>query len=139
MTTVLALLMIASVAGVIATPFFRDSRRPAPAAESRPTELLERERAVALLAIKEAEFDRATGKLTADDYHTLRHEYEQRAIDAIQALDRKGGTSSADSASVPPSRLASVAPTATLAAYCTRCGRRFGEADRFCAGCGEAR
>lgn len=31
------------------------------------------------------------------------------------------------------------APTAGVAAFCTSCGRKFGEDDRFCAGCGAKR
>ncbi|MCH8937979.1 MAG: hypothetical protein IH966_01045, partial [Gemmatimonadetes bacterium] len=39
----------------------------------------------ALLALREIEFDRATGKLSDDDYASLMQEYSQAALVAIKA------------------------------------------------------
>ena len=42
----------------------------------------------AYAALKEAEFDLQTGKLTDEDYQALRDKYEARALDAMAQLDR---------------------------------------------------
>ena len=49
---------------------------------------LEAERDRALAARREARVDHATGKITEDDYATMRAELEGTALDAITALDR---------------------------------------------------
>ncbi len=64
----------------------------------------------ALLAIKELEFDQATGKVSDEDYQTIRG---RLAIEAMQVLDQ---------------------PAA--AATCQKCGPRPETDARFCSGCG---
>lgn len=70
-------------------------------------------------ALREIEFDHATGKLSERDYAELKATYTQRAVDAM----RSGGDVNADVESVPA---------------CGRCGPR-PEADAiFCSECGAA-
>jgi Double zinc ribbon len=103
-------------------------------------------RTVALRALKEIEFDRATGKLSDADYDALKAEYTSAALAALRA----------DSAAAPAdtpaiSRPRTVAPPATRAAcpthgvrpeadarFCSACGRRLSTATGFCAKCGTA-
>lgn len=100
-------------------------------------------RAVALGALKEIEFDRATGKLSDADYEALKQQYTGLAL---QALRNEGSgmaaTSSrqvAHSASLIPHL---VCPThgprpETGAEFCSDCGRRLGgSAPGYCARCG---
>jgi hypothetical protein len=54
---------------------------------------LEKEKDLAYAAIKEAEFDFQMGKLSPEDYASLRAKYESRALAAIAALDRVAGGS----------------------------------------------
>src|SRR6058998_3560197 len=46
-------------------------------------------RAVALRALKEIDFDRATGKLSDEDYGTLHARYTAEALDALRGSPRK--------------------------------------------------
>lgn len=103
-----------------------------PAAEQ--TELFEREKNVALLAIREAEFDLAMGKLSDEDYAALRGVYEERALGALGELDaiqQNEGEDRADSAAENAS--------SASGSFCTNCGAAFRVEDRFCGGCGAPR
>lgn len=103
-------------------------------------------RSVALRALKEIEFDRATGKLSDADYDALKAEYTTEALAALRA----------DSAAAPAATPAiswprTVAPPAARATcpthgvrpeaearFCSVCGRRLAAATGFCAKCGTA-
>ena len=104
-------------------------------------------RAVALRALKEIEFDRATGKLADADYDALKHRYTE---DALQAL--RAGEPAAPPAA-PARSAAAISPAGSLAArscpthgprperdavFCSECGRRLEGAHGFCSRCGSA-
>jgi hypothetical protein len=129
LTFLVAVLLILAVTAFIVAPLLRGAREveadAAPAAE----ELWKREKAVALLAITEADFDRATGKLSEDDYRTLRGDYEDRALHAMGELERQAP----EAASADSARVAAPAP------FCAGCGNRHGDGDRFCGRCGRPR
>ncbi|HEY6210255.1 MAG TPA: hypothetical protein VIW28_14420, partial [Gemmatimonadales bacterium] len=55
-------------------------------------------RAVALRALKEIEFDRATGKLSDDDYDALKRRYTTEALAALRA--ERSGSEMRDAGSV---------------------------------------
>lgn len=131
MTLVVSIVMIAGVAGLIVLPFLRDESR----GEADPVgaeERHEREKNVALLAIREADFDLAMGKLSTEDHASLRRMYEQRALEAISALETAEPPAAAEASGGGP---ASNSP----AAFCVACGTRFCIEDRFCAACGARR
>lgn len=103
-------------------------------------------RAVALRALKEIEFDRATGKLSDADYEALRTKYTAEALEALRA---EAGSGMREVGSVQaPSLSASRFPLPACpacgprpepdAAFCSSCGRRLGSAPGFCARCGAA-
>jgi hypothetical protein len=88
---VVGLVVIASVAAVIAWPLLR----PAVATPSGPVGDPERyrwekEKDLAYAAIKEADFDLQMGKLSAEDHAAIREKYETRALAALAALERRG-------------------------------------------------
>jgi len=99
-------------------------------------------RAVALRALKEIEFDRATGKLSDADYDALKAKYAAEALAALRAEARETGP--APSITSPVSRV----PLAACpehgprrerdAEFCSECGRRLGSAPGYCARCGAA-
>ncbi len=107
-------------------------------------------RAVAVRALKEIEFDRATGKLSDSDYDALKAKYTTEALAALRAEGppREGPAPAAPRASVVagPSRGGRPAvscPTHGLrpesdAQFCSDCGRRLAAAPGFCARCGTA-
>jgi len=104
-------------------------------------------RAVALRALKEIEFDRATGKLSDADYDDLKTKYTTEALVALRVEQPGGGsreTGAIGAAPSPVSRLPVPAcPTHGLrpeadALFCSECGRRLATAPGYCARCGTA-
>ena len=100
-------------------------------------------RAVALRALKEIEFDRATGKLSDADYEALKHKYTAAAVMALRDEGRGTGeasirsvTSRASSPVTRPSCGVHGRRPERDAQYCSECGRRLGAASGFCARCG---
>jgi hypothetical protein len=105
--------------------------------------------AVALRALKEIEFDRATGKLSDADYDGLKLKYTAEALAALRAEPpgsgmRDAGSVALAAASHPPSRIPHPAcPThgprpESDAQFCSDCGRRLATAPGYCARCGSS-
>ncbi|HXH63382.1 MAG TPA: zinc ribbon domain-containing protein [Gemmatimonadales bacterium] len=114
-----------------------------------------RPRAVALRALKEIEFDRATGKLSDADYALLKSQYTNEALVAMREDEGKreegrgkgSPTGSPNTAPTPvtlpssPLPLPAVCPThgprpESDAVFCSTCGRRLNTAKGFCGKCG---
>lgn len=103
-------------------------------------------RAVALRALREIEFDRATGKLSDVDYDALRLKYTAEAVAALRAEGAAVGKEKRVAAAA--GRPAAPAPRPSCpthgprpeqdAAFCSDCGRRLGAAPGYCARCGTA-
>jgi double zinc ribbon protein len=102
--------------------------------------------AVALRALKEIEFDRATGKLSDTDYDHLKVKY---TAEALAAMREEGGRGTRDgamqrAATRPPSPVSRPScpdhgPRPEQdAQFCSECGRRLGTALGYCARCGTA-
>src|SRR5213595_1371522 len=95
---------------------------------------------VALRALKEIEFDRATGKLSDQDYDALKAKYTGEALAAMR------GEQGARSSTLPvPTAPRSVlrAPACPEhgarpepdAVFCSECGKRLGSAPGYCVRC----
>jgi hypothetical protein len=122
-TIVFAVVLIASLAVFVLLPFFHARGEGAEDTGSVRNELWKREKAVAVLAITEADFDLATGKLSDDDYRVLRSDYEGRALVAMDELEKLVPAEAGD----------------TLVRFCAGCGSSFAETDAFCGSCGRPR
>ncbi|MFN8643114.1 MAG: zinc ribbon domain-containing protein [Candidatus Binatia bacterium] len=83
---------------------------------------LERQKREALAAIKEAEFDRAMGKLSDDDFAQITRRYREQALAAMAGLD------AAAAAQDGPARFA----------FCPQCGTKLAPRANFCGACGHA-
>jgi len=102
--------------------------------------------AVALRALKEIEFDRATGKLSDADYDALKTRYTSEALVALRAESREQGAGSSPIGPAPASRSPLPAPSCPThgprpesdAVFCSACGRRLATAPGYCARCGTA-
>jgi len=112
-------------------------------------------RGIALLALKEIEFDRATGKLSDTDYESLKARYSSEALAALEAEDRSAPAEvSADPEQLVAARLRLLQTEKSSgseegsrvclrcgprpepnADYCSRCGLSL-NATSFCAQCG---
>jgi ribosomal protein L40E len=104
--------------------------------------------AVALRALKEIEFDRATGKLSDADYDSLKAQYTAQAVAVMR---REAGTGEGGKGKREPGSAAPIphspfpiprscpvhgVPAEPGAEFCSVCGRRLQEAGGFCARCG---
>jgi hypothetical protein len=107
----------------------------------------------ALLALREIEFDRATGKLAEEDYVRLKARYESDAIAAIQAEEQTATAVAAPAADRAEEAIRRarqqqgrrVCPTCgprpeANAVYCSTCGQALvtGSAGNRCRVCGAA-
>src|SRR3989442_10595137 len=106
-------------------------------------------RAVALRALKEIEFDRATGKLSDADYDALKAQYTAEVVTALRAESRDAGGEMRDAMAAgrtphPASRLSHPdCPTHGAhpepnAEFCSECGRRLWSTPGYCGRCGPA-
>jgi len=84
----------------------------------------QRRRDLALAAIKEIEFDQATGKLSDVDYDRLYRRYAGEAMAAMKDAD------------APPAAAPAAGPPASPR-FCEECGARLEGAAKFCSECGE--
>ena len=102
-------------------------------------------RARALRALREIEFDRATGKLSDTDYESLRAKYTALALEALRERPEQPAERAVP-ATAAPARAAAARPTCPDhgprperdAVFCSACGRRLGAAPGYCASCGTA-
>lgn len=97
--------------------------------------------AVALRALKEIEFDRATGKLSDTDYDQLKAKYTAEALAAMRgepgSRSREPGISPAPGSRIPtPACPEHGARPESDAQFCSECGRRLGTAPGYCVRCG---
>lgn len=136
-----AVLLAALVLWMVVGPLTSRGDRPGP----DPDEIVpveETRRGQALLALKEIDFDRATGKLSEGDYARLREKYVAEALDVLRHDEAGPGAeapASADPAEALVAHRARVLSGASdgTGVVCPRCGPR-PEADAlFCSSCGD--
>jgi len=100
----------------------------------------ESRRGVALLALKEIEFDRATGKLSPADYEMLKARYSEEALAALAAEPEPAGQAlTGDPEELIATRLQSLRSARSAggpASACLRCGPRPETDALFCSSCG---
>ncbi len=94
----------------------------------------------ALLALKEIEFDRATGKLSDEDYAGLKAKYSAEAVEEIRkeeaaAAAAAAGAGAAAEAVDAAEHAVQLAKRAALV-VCSACGPRPEPAAVFCSRCG---
>ena len=96
--------------------------------------------AVALRALKEIEFDRATGKLSDADYDELHAKYQAEALAALRGAPAPAAQRAPAVAGAPRAPACPVdGPRPERdAVFCSACGRRLGVAPGYCARCGSA-
>ena len=90
-----ALMLIASVALFVAAPLTEVFTERKTSDEESAALRYEHQRNLATSAIRELEFDYATGKMTEAEFRALRGALENRALAAMAELERLGQTSKA--------------------------------------------
>ena len=141
---VAALLVGIALTALVVSPLV-SSRPVAVEVDDEPEDFDETPKGIALAALKEIEFDRATGKLSEDDYLFLKTRYSQQALAAIRADEGTappgvGAVPVAESTSDVESLIAARARTIRTAAVsgaptCPTCGPRPEPDALFCSDC----
>lgn len=101
-----------------------------------PPDAEETARGRALLALREIEFDQATGKLSDEDFAELHARYTLAAVEAIEAdpADRAGAAANDAIEGMIAARVATIIDGATR--YCAQCGGGLPADAAFCSACG---
>jgi hypothetical protein len=137
-----AAMIIAGVALFVAAPlgggFFPRRQRSLSEVDR---ERLEHERGLAVQGLRELEFDREMGKLSASDYGSLHATLEQRALTAMSALEKFRADPARGKGLVRRIESARAAVGAPRVAprginFCPQCGARCPADSRFCGECG---
>lgn len=122
----------------------------APVPEWDLPDLEETRKGQALIALKEIEFDLATGKLSDADFAELKRKFTSEAVAAIR--EEKGETAGAAPVQAPAgvacprcgprpegdARFCSTCGSSLGGMACAGCGGAIEPGARFCAGCGRA-
>ena len=116
-------LALGALAYVLFPVFAQTDRTPKQEPRREPDEA---ERAVA--ALREVEFDRATGKLSDEDYAALKSAYTAEAVQAMRVSDSAAAPDDVTEAFIQRYR--------DRVATCPDCGERPEPAAVFCSSCG---
>lgn len=131
-----ALLVGAAALAFVVSPLLRRNGRGA----SRAPDWIDPEetpKGIALAALKEIEFDRATGKLSDTDYQMLMSRYTGQAVEAMRAEEQTGEPAAADVESVIAAKVRAIRSGAGESApSCPTCGPRPESDAIFCSHCG---
>jgi len=157
-TSVVLLSILMATAGLIGVAALRTLRPLVSPEEDRTVMVgertrtaLEREKVLALRAIKELEFDRAMGRLSETDWHEMSSRLRARASRLMRQLDagagyrdqierdlakRLGGAQ--EPAAMRPAEGRGAAPVDAPVSgnFCTQCGTKNEGDARFCKNCG---
>lgn len=130
--TVLALLALS----VVLAPLLSDNSAAddAPAARTQKRTNAD---GTAVAALREIEFDKATGKLSDTDYDALRAMYTRDALAELRAADNLAAAAAQDAAPVTEDLVEAAIRRARNARHdCTACGPRPEPDATFCSSCG---
>ena len=100
----------------------------------------------AYATIRELEFDLNMGKLSKEDYETLKAQYMRDAVDCLKTADElqmnrdsQTGLSEKDLENEIEREISALRATGPVTAaeiFCTQCGQRISSTDCFCFKCG---
>jgi hypothetical protein len=132
----LSLALALGILWMVLQPLARPGAPAPPPAE--PLDPEETARGVALTALKEIEFDRATGKLSEADYDELKARYTAAALTALRRDAPSRGPDDVEAmiAGRVRSLRSARAPTPSPAPACPACGPRPEPDAVFCSSCG---
>ncbi len=131
-----ALLIITAVALFVAAPLTELQAGISAPEPDMKRQNFEREHALAVQALRELEFDRAMGKLDADDYRFLRQRLEARALAAMRSIEGDA-TPSGSRSDLRPANGGRA--TFEKGNFCWQCGARSNPTHNFCPDCGALR
>lgn len=140
MFIILTIVVVAAALAFVAYPIIAKSRAAQPMAASASEELAEllARRDATFQALRDLNFDRQVGKVTAEDFVVFEANLKAAAAEALAALD--AWEAAADRKLDAMLERAIAARRAAMASgrTCPACGRPAAAEDKFCAGCGAA-
>jgi hypothetical protein len=122
----------------VAYPLFQKQQRKASFALNHRDQELEARKAEIYAAIRDIDFDYRMGKLSQEDYETLRDQYKTEAVGLMKQIDHiklgefRTTASKGDGNDMPRQEQGGKA-----ARFCHQCGQPISAHDRFCSACGE--
>ncbi len=135
--------LVVAIAAVLLVldPILRPQQAAVPAPDAEPEEdPRDVKKELALAALKEIEFDRATGKLSDGDYQAMLARYTKEAVEALREAEAPAtggnghGAAAGDDA---VERLIAEAKQASKGKkFCSNCGAVLEGSGRFCVECG---
>jgi cytochrome c-type biogenesis protein CcmI len=131
------LLVVLAVVLFIVQPLLTGEEAPMHRHEDELTEAQARKR-VALMALRDVEYDFATGKLDARDYQELKGELAEEALAAIDHEEQVDGPSASvrEDRDALESEIASYRSALREGVLCGGCGLANPRESRFCGSCG---
>lgn len=121
-----ALVIITAV--MVSYPLWQKSQRKVSFALNHQVEEWQARKAEIYAAIRDIELDYRMGKLSEEDYHALRDQYKNEAIQIMKKLDGSSSPAAATRKSPPAQQ-----PNAR---FCRQCGQPAPGTDLFCSACG---
>lgn len=132
-----AVLLVVAVVAWVLIPVTRGQHASLEREEHELTDA-EARRRVALLALRDVEYDFHTGKLDQDDYQSLRSELSAEALAALQALEAESTGERREVDAELEAEIAAVRAGLESGTTCAACGQVNPKGSRFCASCGGA-
>lgn len=137
LTIAIFLLLTIAVTFFVMTPILQSRSRRSPAARvnsnDRASDLEDRKQNI-YATIKDIEFDYQMGKLSEEDFHALRQQYKDEAVQVLKELDKaemKKGKKKVSGRKISGKQQAENA-----AGFCWVCGTALASRDKFCPNCG---
>ena len=134
-----ALLLVGIAVFLILQPVLSGKEAPLESAEKDPSDAQFRKR-VSLLQLRDAEYEYAMGKLSEEDYLTLRKAISAEALAAIREEEEEasGGDEAVDDSGDAEleEEIAKVRARLKGGVFCSECGFPNGPGSRFCSECG---
>ena len=108
--------------------------------EREDDELTETEarKRVALLALRDVEYDFLAGKLDDNDYRSLKGELTAEALAALEADEKARAGTSGNADAALEAEIAQIRAGMKGALFCSDCGSQNEAGSRFCSSCGHA-
>ncbi len=130
-------LVVAAVLLFILQPVVKGLHASLERTDDELTETEARKR-VALLALRDVEYDFLAGKLDEDDYRSMKSQLTAEALAALEADEAARGAGAATTDADLEAEIARVRAGLRSGVVCADCGFANDKGSRFCSACGHA-